>query len=360
MRWALLLAVAALATACATPLEDGERLYREGDRLGALAVWRGVPESDRHYQSVRERIAVVEAEFGQLVVQHLKRGRYYEDRGRLAESILDYRLALELEPEDRKTLDHVQDLARELARQKAERNRAYRAALDASDLPEARRQLVALRVLDPFDPELETGERSLKAALDQEIERRMAAGRLGFASGNYAAASRAFLAALDLDPDNESARGYLSYIATILRENAAAGRAPAAFAPPQTVASDNQIRAEGMYQNALAAERAGDPYTAIRQDQRALQADPTHRAAQQHLAALRHRLAPDVEGLIEAGRTAFRAEDLQSALDLWRQAQLVDPRNERVAAYIGRAVQQIQNLERLRATPPVSSGGRGR
>jgi hypothetical protein len=38
----------------------------------------------------------------------------------------------------------------------------------------------------------------------------------------------------------------------------------------------------------------------------------------------------------------------------------VDPRNERVAAYIGRAVQQIQNLERLRATPPVSSGGRGR
>ena len=59
----------------------------------------------------------------------------------------------------------------------------------------------------------------------------------------------------------------------------------------------------------------------------------------------------------KAGRTAFREEDLQSALDLWRRALLVDPRNERVIAYIGRAERQLQNLERLRANPTSRERG---
>ena len=62
-----------------------------------------------------------------------------------------------------------------------------------------------------------------------------------------------------------------------------------------------------------------------------------------------------MEVLLKAGRTAFREEDLQSALDLWRLALLVDPRNERVIAYIGRAERQLQNLENLRNEPDVAS-----
>jgi hypothetical protein len=58
---------------------------------------------------------------------------------------------------------------------------------------------------------------------------------------------------------------------------------------------------------------------------------------------------------MKAGRTAFREEDLQSALDLWRLALLVDPRNERIIAYIGRAEQQLENLENLRNEPDVAS-----
>ena len=91
--------------------------------------------------------------------------------------------------------------------------------------------------------------------------------------------TRAFEAVLELDPDNESARGYLSYIATIQHESEAAGQEPAAFEAPKTFASDAQIRAEGFYQNALAAERKGEFYAAIRHDLRALEADPEHRAS---------------------------------------------------------------------------------
>jgi Flp pilus assembly protein TadD len=65
-----------------------------------------------------------------------------------------------------------------------------------------------------------------------------------------------------------------------------------------------------------------------------------------------------VDVLIEEGRTHFRNEDLQSALDSWRRALFVDPGNERARAYAARAVRQLENLERLRSEPDVASGER--
>jgi tetratricopeptide (TPR) repeat protein len=346
-----------LLAGCTTPLEQGELRYREGDRLGALEIWRAAPESAPDYEETRERIRVVETEFERLVVQYKQRGRYYEARDRLAESVLNYRLALKLQPEDAETLARVQELARALAARKAELRAAYREAFDAGNLSLARTRLETLRTLDPFDHQLETAARDFERAQLDEVARRMEAGRRGFASGNYAAASRAFRAVLELEPDSSSARGYLSYIATIRRESERAGDAPAAFEAPETFATDAQIRAEGFYQNAVAAERNGELYAAIRHDLRALDADPNHAGARRHLALLRGQLAPQVDILIEAGRTAFRQEDLQSALDLWRQALLVDPSNERVIAYIGRAEEQLQNLEQLRSDDEGARSG---
>ena len=347
----------ALALACTTPFQRGERLYREGDRLGALEEWRASPEDSREADTIQRRITVVEAEFERLVVQYKQRARYYEGKERLAESILNYRLALKLQPDDDETLDHVQQLARTLETRKSRRLEIYRTAFERGDLSTASRELAALRDLDPFDHELETDERQLQKALSAEIDRRMAEGRSGFAAGNHKASVLAFRAALELDPDNESARGYLSYIATLRREARSAGRRTAPF-ESGSIATDAEIRSEGFYQNALAAERRGDPYAAIRNDQRALRANPDHAAARRHLETLRDVLATQVPVLIEAGRTAFREEDLQSALDIWRRALLIDPTNERVIAYIGRAEQQLENLERLRSEPAVASGNR--
>ena len=357
MRAALRTTLLLLLASCTTPLEQGEQLYREGDRLGALEIWRSVPADAGNYDEARSRIGVVEADFERLVVQYKQRGRYYDGKDRLAESILNYRLALKLQPDDAEALAHVQQLARSLAGRKAELQQAYTASFERSDLPAARRHLAALRTLDPFDPELETDERQLHAALQNEVDRRMAAGRHGFAAANYDASVEAFRAALDLDPDNESARGYLSYIATLRREAASSGTRPAAFDASASFASDEEIRAEGFYQNALAAERSGDPYAAIRNDLRAREANPEHTAARRHLHTLRQRLSAEVPGLVEAGRTAFGAEDLQSALDFWRRALLIDPENERVIAYIGRAERQLQNLEQLRSEPEAPGGG---
>jgi tetratricopeptide (TPR) repeat protein len=349
-RAAVAAAGALLAAACTTPLQLGERRYREGDRLAALEIWRAVPEGAADHARAQRRIAEVEAEFERLVVRYKQRGRYFEERDRLAESILSYRLALELQPGDAATLDHVQRLARVLAARKQKLRAEYADAVAKGDLAGARERLARLRTLDPLDPGLETSSRQLEAALRAEIERLTRAGRSGFGAGNYAAAERAFRGVLALDPDDESARGYLSYVATIRGARHRPGEPPSDF-DPAAFATEAEIRAEGFHQSALAAERQGDLFAAIDQELRALEVDPQHPAAPEHLAALRSRLAPELERLIEAGRTAFRNEDLSSALEHWRRALLIDPDNRRTRAYVARAERQLQNLERLRAEP---------
>ena len=345
---------------CATPLELGERRYREGDRLGALEIWRKVPEEATYYPKVRQRIAAVEQEFRQLVVRYQKRAVYLESQGRLAESILNYRLALQLEPGDEATLAHVQRLARELEARRRDARAALREHLDAGRLPAARTDLAALRALDPFDPELETLSRQLDDALQEQVDGLLARGRRGFTSGDYARARAAFQQVLALDERNESARGYLAYIDAVRAEDARPAP-PGTGAPapparrstsPPTGPSDAQIRAEGYHQNSLAAEQSGDPYEAIRQELRAQKLDPQNDRSRDHLAALRARLAPEVPGLLEKGRTHYQLEELENALDAWRRALLIDPGNQEARTYVARARTLLQNLERLRSEPP--------
>ncbi len=183
-----------------------------------------------------------------------KRGGYYERKGRLAESVLNYRLALKLQPDDRATLDRVQSLVRSLAARTEEARTAYAEAYEAGDLVAARSHLAALRTLDPFDPRLATDERQLEDTLRREVKPLVAKGRRAFSSGDYRSAESAFRLVLQLDPENETAKGHLSFIAQIRDdEKAAAGTRPRGFDPPQVHA----IRAEGFFQNALGAEREG-------------------------------------------------------------------------------------------------------
>jgi tetratricopeptide (TPR) repeat protein len=343
---------------CGTPLATGERLYREGDRLAALETWRAIPEDGTGHEKALERIAIVEKEFHQLVVRYKQRARYFEAKTRLAESIINYRLALKLQPDDAETLAHVQDLAREVVHERLALRTQYRADLEAGYLAKAGASLKKLRTLDPFDPKLQAEELELHAGLQQSVTRLLAVGRRGFSEGNHLAAERAFQSVLAVDPNNESARGYLSYIDTIRRASQTEGGEPAAFEPPEAFASDAEIRAEGFHQNALAAEASGDKFAAISHDLQALIAFAEHAGARRHLTETRRQMEPQVEVLIEEGRTHFRNEDLQSALDSWRRALLIEPGNERAQAYAARAVRQLENLERLRSEPDVASGER--
>ncbi len=337
--------------ACASPLTEGQVRYREGDQLAALEIWRSVPPDSPDYEEAQQRVRELETEFEQLVLRHKQRARYFERANRLAESILSYRLALRLRPDDRETQTHVQQLARKLAARKRELERALESARQSEDVAAAGRHLAALRELDPFDPGLESAERDLDARIREEASRQVDVGRRRFQSGDLTGAASAFEAALALEPDNESARGYLSYLATVRRELGRAGRLPDGLRSPDVFAPEARIRAEGLHQNAIAAEKSGDPWAAIRYEVEALRADREHVAARRHLTEMRRRLAPYVDDLIETGRVFFGQEDLQSALDQWRRALLIEPGNERAREYVVRAERMLENLERLRAEP---------
>ncbi len=361
MARAALASLALLAAACTTPLERGEERYQQGDRSAALALWREIPPASHQYAPAQQRISAVEDEQQKLVTRYQQRGRYFERRGRLAESILSFRVVMKLAPDDRDTLAHVQDLSRRLATRKSELDSAWRTALAEGRLTEARARVRELRELDPFDPAAERGERQVDEALGAETERLLADGRRGFSSGDYDTAGERFREVLALEPENESAQGYLAYMDAIRESERTrppeptptptAGR-PATRRDTRALrATDTEIRAEGFHRNALAAEKAGDPYAAIRHEQRALAVSPGHASSAAHLAALRARLAPEVPGLIDAGRAAFQQEDLETALDQWRRALLVEPDNERATQYVARAEKLLQNLELLRAEP---------
>jgi len=363
---ALALGGAAAFTACTTPLEVGERHYRDGDRLAALESWRTIDEDSFYFEAAQRRIMEVEGEFQQLVVRHQQRARYFERKDRLAEAILNWRIAAKLDPGDAQALARAQELSRQLATRKANAQQRFDDAFASHDWTGTRASLEELRTLDPFDPNLARDESRFEGAIRGEVESKLASGRKAFSEGAYARAERELQAVLVLDPSNESAQGYLSYIASARGRGApeapVTAQRPGATSTPTrrpattAAATDSEIRAEGFHQNALAAERRGDPYQAIRFEQRALEADPRNEAARRNLARLRTSLEPQVEDLIESGRISFRQEDLQGALDQWRRVLLIDPGNERAKSYSARAEKLLENLEQLRADDESASG----
>jgi tetratricopeptide (TPR) repeat protein len=233
--WVGLLAL----TSCVSDLELGEKRYRAGDLHGALEIWRRSDDPE-----AATRAADVQSELERRVREHIASAQALEEQGRLAESILDYRLALALRPDDHETLDHVQRLARELVDTKETLLASYQKVRAQGDLDAAKAALEHLRALDPLEPRFETEERRLQAALAEQRRRRRAR---------------------------------------------------------------------------------------IHEEQ-----------------------AARVDALVEAGRSAFRDEQLETAIDLWRRALLIDPENERIQAYIGRAERQLEALERLRGEPEAS------
>jgi tetratricopeptide (TPR) repeat protein len=220
---------------CASSAEEpGELFYQAGDLRGAIAIWRAADAA-----AFAPRIAAVEAELVKRAAGYIVSARELEREGRLAESLLDYRLALELQPEDEENLAHVQVLAREVGAQRAVLLEDYRRVRTRGDLAAAEQALELLRRLDPFEPAYETEELRLRAVIAEEWRERRARAR-------------------------------------------------------------------------------------------------AQRTAQ-------------VESLVEAGRAAFGDEQLETALDLWRRALVIDPENERLQAYIARAERQLETLESLRA-----------
>jgi tetratricopeptide (TPR) repeat protein len=210
---------------CATPIDEGERLYRAGDRRGALEAWSQISAGNPDYAAVADRVVAVEKELQTLFIAYAESAQALEAEGRIAEAILDYRLALELEPDDASTLAHVQRLARDELVQKAQLQAEYEKLREKNDLEAAAVSLEKLRALDPFDPTYETEQLDLKAAtrekwrkrqvryrkrLAGEAESLIEQGRAAFRDEKLDEALDSWRRALLLDPENERVQAYIA------------------------------------------------------------------------------------------------------------------------------------------------------
>jgi len=343
-RWISALALAGLfGSACVGPLERGESLYRQGDVRGAIELWRAVPEDDPAHAQVDERLAIVRSEFEKLLVRYEKRGSFFEKEGRLAEAVLDYRLALELDPERPELLDRVQVLVRRLDKEKRAERAALQKALDSSRLVRVKRHADRLAVLDPFDPSLQIEIRRARAATGGRILSHLETGKRAYAAANHIAARAAFKSALALDENNQTALGYLSFIRRF-DELELEGEPP----PPPISLPDHEILAEGHFRAADIAEQSGRSFRALKEYDSALVLNPDHKRARAASEALRRKLTPQVDELYVVGARYFKDEDLQNALRVWQRLLLINPEHERTRENVARAERMLTRLEELR------------
>ena len=340
---ALLCLVALLA--CTGPLQRGENLYRQGDLAGAREAWRTIPPGHGEYREARRRLELADSEFDRALLRYEKQAEFFESESRLAEAVLYYRLILKLDPSRDAVLERTQELVRELAAQEAREKAGLEAALRAEDLELASRHATALARLNPFDPGLQSDVRQVRAGIGERVQTHLERGKTAYATGQREAARREFLTVLVLDPRNETALGYLSYIHRF-EELEANEQVP----PPPSAISRKDILAEGHYRSAREAEASGEPFWAIAEYEAALSVDAGHHASQRDLNALRSRLQPQVPELYDLGKRYFQEEDLHNALRAWRRVLLIDPGNERTREHVDRAERMLARLEEIQTS----------
>jgi tetratricopeptide (TPR) repeat protein len=349
----LAIAAGLLAAGCASQLDTADELYRDGALREAVGVWRSVPTGSAERPRAEERLEVVEGELGRMLRRFEKQAAFFEAEGRLAEAILYYRLALEIDPEREATLAHVQKLARQLRTRAAELRGSMLASLEEKDLVAASRRANELLALNPLDPAVQIDVSQVQHAIGAEIVRNMESGRRAYAAGDLAAARLSFEAVRELDAGHEEALGYLSYIDLSERraERRAERRQTTAAAPiqPRAEPSSSDLLAEGHFRKGQAAERRDEPFRALEEYERALEANARHLGARRGLERLRRQLADQVPALYADGKRYFQDDDLHNALRSWNQVLLIQPGHEQATDNAERARRILERLEEIQS-----------
>jgi tetratricopeptide (TPR) repeat protein len=340
-----------LAAGCASRLDTADELYRNGALREAVGVWRSVPADSAERPLAEERLRVVEGELGRMLRRFEKQAAFFEVEGRLAEALLYYRLALELDPGRGATLDHVQMLARELSSRAGELRGQMLASLERKDLVSAAQRAKELLVVNPLDPAVQIDVRQVQHAIAAEVLHNMEIGRRAYAAGDLDTARGAFEAVRALDDDHEEALGYLSYIElserSAQRQATTVALAPRPARPARGEPRSEELLAEGYFRKGQRAERRDQPFRALAEYERALAADAQHAGARSALERLRAQLSNQVPVLYADGNRFFQDDDLHNALKHWNQVLLIQPDHPQAAENAERARRILERLEEL-------------
>ena len=146
-----------------------------------------------------------------------------------------------------------------------------------------------------------------------------------YREGKQQASILEFQKALELDPSNKQAEGYVRSIRAEL---------------------ENQTKAREIFQTALQVQQSGDLAAALSQVEQALALDPTHEQAKVLQRNLRLAIQKE-QAKVKAGeysQTAvdlYKNGDLLGALVAWNRAYELNPDLEEVARYLHQGIQKL-------------------
>lgn len=287
----------------------------------ALGMLRALQPDDASLRTVEADVLVRQA-------------RYAEKTGDPFTAAGHYRQALALEPGKTEAVDGLRRSEAAAVRPIAVADSlagVLREALDAfgkGAYAESRRSLDRLVKASPGDAQA----RAMLERVDRGIAVRAAAlearATRSTEAGDLADAERALAELRGLDPAHAS----IARIASALERARRAERVrPAPERAPVATSSDMRREAAAHFERALSLLRSGQRTEAVRWLEVVRTEDPSHAAAARVL----------VQEYQVQGLEAFAAGRLQTALDLWRRAQVVDPGNNRTQAYLARAREHI-------------------
>src|SRR5579871_2536866 len=297
--------------------------------------------------------------------------------GKHEAAILEFRKALEVDPENKQAQAYLKSIQEEIENRSRARE-FYQNALSAqqqNDLAGALSQVEQALILDPDNEQAKVLQKNLKASVQKEQARGKADGlnqsaielyKAGDLLGALVAWNKAFeinseltdvanylqqgtakllsfgVDGIDANPEkqvilNLFEQGVKSYIRSDFQTamdffkrglSKAEGNAYLTAYMQKSAQMQEQQVAE-FYQDALRMQQAGDLAGAQKEYTKVIRLSPGHPEALQQLSGLKATIQQATEKLYAEGKQYFDANQMDHALRLWNQILEIDPSNER-------------------------------
>jgi len=321
--------------------EQGASLFQKGEILEAIKVWEKVGVNDPGHEQASLMISMANSILNELVSVHLQYGATLEKEGRLAEAWQEYHRAalLDTRREDaREKMKQVEQILSPLV------GYHLRQGLDLELAGKIREALQEFRLVQTFDPDNEKARESiarLQERLDSQAETHYSAGVEHFRKGYLRRARTEMMAALELKPGHAGAKSYLEAIERRLSEGEGeTGVSP--NEPPATLRlKERKWRLQRLMGN-------GDWLEARREARTLVELDPHDQEARRWLSLCRSRCQEKADYLFQQGIRHFQEEDLEAAIEAWRQVLLFEEDHRKAKEYLERASVMREKIRRIR------------
>lgn len=353
---------ALLLTACSPKVDARQKpstatpraqsLIEDGKYYEAIRAWQTEPAGADTDQRIKDTEKVLAAE----IDRRQKRAISLQKRGRLGEAVRLFDECYGMDPRRDDMIPKSQNARSELARRKADLNKALEGRRAASDLEGSHEQLLKLNYLDPFDSgvrgELEDTEKQWRRELDSAMD---AALKL-YRNRSFDEAAPQFDRIVKKWPGHALAKNYLAQS----RTDALSGAKTEKEKAEQSERARLATTVQALIAQADACQKSGDLRCALEKLNAALDEDPDSTLADEKRTALLRDLTPQTEEIYKKGLDYYRSEELNKAIEQWKLVLLINPNHDRARRDLQRAENMLKNFQKVpEGQKPPESGGNG-